>query len=56
LRRHLVEPALEHWRACMQAARDTLGYGEWSDRCADALADYESQYAPMHELRPEAAY
>ncbi len=56
LRRHLVEPALAHWRACMQAARDTLGYGEWSDRCADALADYEPEYAPMHELRPAPAY
>ena len=50
--RHLVVPAMEHFRACMELARETRGYGEASDRCADGLARYEPRWRRPEELRP----
>ncbi|MEM9069329.1 MAG: hypothetical protein AAGE52_12520 [Myxococcota bacterium] len=49
---HLVVPALDHFRACMALARETRGYGEASDRCADGLARYEPRWRRPAELRP----
>jgi len=53
IREHLVEPAIARFQACMDFARQTRAYGEWSDRCADALGRYEPRYRRSAELRPE---
>ncbi|MEM7604095.1 MAG: hypothetical protein AAF411_01960 [Myxococcota bacterium] len=49
IRRHLVEPALAHFRACMEVASVTLAYGEWSERCADGLGIWVSRFAHRPE-------
>ena len=48
----LVAPAIGHWRQCMQAASDARAYGEWSERCADALSTYDPRYERPQELHP----
>lgn len=53
--RQLIVPAQQHFRACMDMARETRNYGEHSDRCADGLARYESRWRRPVELRPRAA-
>ena len=52
--RQLIVPAQQHFRACMEMARETRNYGEASDRCADGLARYEPRWRRPVELRPSA--
>lgn len=52
--RELIVPAQQHFRACMDMARETRNYGEHSDRCADGLARYEPRWRRPVELRPTA--
>ena len=52
--RQLIVPAQQHFRACMDMARETRNYGEHSDRCADGLARYEPRWRRPVELRPRA--
>lgn len=40
----LVVPAQRLFARCMEAARQTRHYGEWSDRCADGLARHDSRW------------
>ena len=50
--RRLVVPAIEHFSSCMHAARQTLAYGVWSERCADGLARHDPTYERGLEIHP----
>ncbi len=54
--RHLVQPAISSFHACMHLASETGHYGAWSDRCADALARYEPRYRRPPELHSRRAH
>lgn len=51
LRRRLVEPATRHFEHCMESAAATGAYGEWSERCANGLAQWFDRYR-QDELVP----